>query len=169
MLALSACGGGGRYNYAQSYAPLRAEKGYFRSAEAVPYEDVKRDPNGFKSVNIGWFGVVTAVDVLSDGRARISLSLRAHQERHLCSDQNASSCRLTVATRDLGPFTVDLALSPEEQNGPERIWVGSLLKIYGHASGDYDEHGGPILDVTYYRHWPRGTYVTTAQRGGMRR
>ncbi len=169
MISLAACGGGNRYNFAQTYEPLRAERAHFRAAEAVPYEDVKRDPNGFKTVEVGWFGVVKAIDELPDGRSRVSLSLRAHQERHLCSDRNESSCRLTVATRDLGPFSADLTLSPDEKVGPERIWVGSLLKIYGRASGDYDEDSGPILQATFHRHWPRGTYVTTAQRAGMRR
>lgn len=168
-LCWAACGGSGNYNFARSYEPLRAEKSHYKSAQAVPYEDVKRDPNGFRSEEIGWFGVVQGVRDLGDGRTRLSLALHAHQERHLCRDQSASSCRLTIAERDLGPFTADLTLKPEEKQGPDRVWVGSLLKIYGHASGEYADDGGPVLNVTYYRHWPRGTFVTTADRASMRR
>jgi hypothetical protein len=164
-----ACGGSSNYNFARSYEPLRAEKGHFDSAQAVPLEDVKRDPNGFKDTEIGWFGVVQGVRELGDGRTRLSLALHAHHERHLCRDQAASSCRLTIAERDLGPFTVDLALKPEEKQGKDRVGVGALLKVYGHPSGEYADDGGPILNVTYYRYWPRGTYVSTADRASMRR
>lgn len=165
----AACGGGGLYNYAQEYAPLRSERAHYAAETSVSYEDIKRDPNGFKSAEVGWFGVVKALEELSEGRTRVSLSLRAHQERHLCSDRNESSCRVTVSERDLGTFSTDLVLGMGEKAGKDRVWVGSLLKIYGHPSGDYDAEGGPILNATFHRHWPRGTYVTTAQRGAMRR
>jgi hypothetical protein len=168
-LSWAACGGSGNYNFARSYEPLRAEKSYYNAAQAVPYEDIKRDPNGFQNTEIGWFGVVHGVTELGDGKTRLSLALHAHHERHLCSDQNASSCRLTIAERDLGPFTVDLQLKPEEKQGRDRVWLGSLLKVYGHPTGEYGEDGGPIVAVTYYRHWPRSAYVTTASRASMRR
>ena len=168
VLCWAACGGSGNYNFARSYEPLRGEKSHYGSAQAVPYEDVKRDPNGFKNTEIGWFGVVQGVSELSDGRTRLSLALHAHHERHLCREAAASSCRLTIAERPLGSFSVDLALAPEEKQGRDRVGVGSLLKIYGYPSGEYAEDGGPVLSVTYYRNWPRGTYVTTADRASMR-
>jgi hypothetical protein len=168
-LGLSACGGAGPYNFARSYRPLSAEKAHFKSAQAVPYEDVKRDPNGFQTVQIAWFGVVTSLGELPNGRTRLFLELHAHQERHLCSDDTSSSCRLTISERGLGPFSADVLLRPEEKVGPDRLWVGSLVKVYGHATGNYDDDGGPILDVKFHRHFPRGTYVTTSQRAGMRR
>jgi hypothetical protein len=164
------CGGGASYNYARTYEPLSAEKAHLaRSETPVSLEQVKRDPNGYKGDELGWFGVVTGMGDLSDGKTRLSLSLRAHQERHLCGDERGSSCRVTVSEKDLGPFTVDVALSPEEKLGQDRVWFGSLLRVYGHPTGEYDAEGGPLLDVTYFRHFPRGTYVTTASRGGMRR
>jgi hypothetical protein len=166
---LLACGGSSSYNYARTYEPLRAERSHYQAAQQVPYEDVKRDPNGYKEAEIAWFGVVKSIGDLPDGKSRLLLSLHAHQDRHLCAEQSESSCRVTIAERDLGTFGADLALTPEEKAGPERVWVGSLVKIYGHATGEYDGDGGPILQVTYHRHWPRGTYVTTAQRSGMRR
>jgi hypothetical protein len=99
----------------------------------------------------------------------LTLNLRAHQARHLCTEDSRSSCRVTVSEAQLGVFTVDLVLKPEEVNGKERIWVGSLLKVYGTHSGEYSEETGPVLNVSYHRHWPRGFYVTTAARGSMRR
>jgi hypothetical protein len=168
-LGLAACGGSHNYNHARSYEPLRAERGHHERGQVVPYEDVKRDPNGFKDTEIAWFGVVRGLEELPDGKARLALELRAHQARHQCAERSESSCRLTIAERDLGPFSVDVALAADEKSGRDRVWVGSLLKIYGRPTGDYDDRGGPILAVDYYRHWPRGTYVTTGQRGGMRR
>ena len=168
-LWLAACGGGGPYGYARTYQPLRVEKDHFARAQTAPYEEVKRDPNGYQSADVGWFGVVRALGDLPDGRTRLFLSLRTHQERHLCSDERAASCRVTVSERDLGPFSADVTLSDEERLGPDKVWVGSLLKVYGRPTGDYDDEGGPVLNASYHRHWPRGTYVTTAQRAGMRR
>jgi hypothetical protein len=168
-VGLSACGGGGPYGYARTYQPLKDEKTHYNNAQTATYEEVKRDPNGYQDAEVAWFGVVRSVGELPDGRARVSLSLRAHQERHLCADERASSCRVTVSERDLGPFSAELVLRPEERHGQDRLWVGSLVKVYGHPTGEYDEDGGPVLRATYHRHFPRGTYVTTAQRAGMRR
>ncbi|MFT3923676.1 MAG: hypothetical protein QM778_14185 [Myxococcales bacterium] len=168
-LACAACGGANNYNFARSYEPLRAEKAHYLSAQAVPLEDVKRDPNGFQTTEIGWFGVVRGLRDLGNGKTRVSMELHAHHERHLCSEQSSSSCRLTIAERDLGSFDGDLMLKPEEKKGPDHVAVGSLLKVYGHPTGEYADDGGPVLDVSYFRHWPRGTYVTTADRGTMRR
>ncbi len=37
------------------------------------------------------------------------------------------------------------------------------------VQGEYDDQGGPVLQAQYYRHWPRGEYVTTANVGALRR
>jgi hypothetical protein len=169
-LVSSACGGGGQYNHARTYKPLDAEEDHLEAAEKhVSLEEVKRDPNGFKSHELGWFGVVTDVAETSDGKSRITFSLRAHQERHLCSGANDDTCRLTVSERDLGSFVAELAVKPEDREGMDRLWIGSLVRVYGHVTGEYDEEGAPVIDVAYYRHFPRGTFVTTAARTGMRR
>jgi hypothetical protein len=165
---LAACGGG-EYGFARTYSPLPSEQTHFGQAEEATYQDLLRDPRRFEKTEVGWFGVVTNMGSAKDGRARVTLSLRAHQARHLCSEESSSSCRVTVSEASLGVFTVDLALKPEEINGKERVWVGSLLKVYGTHSGEFSEETGPVLNVSYYRHWPRGFYVTTAARGSMRR
>lgn len=169
-LILAACGGSGLYNFARTYEPLKAERSHMSATETqVAFEDVKRDPNGFKNAEVGWFGVVTSFSDLDDGRQRLGLSLRAHQPRHLCSDNREASCRVTVSEKSLGNFTVDLKLAPEELNGKDRVWIGSLLKVYGTPTGEYDEEGALVLKETYHRHFPRDTYVTTANRDSMRR
>jgi hypothetical protein len=166
--ALAACGGG-QYGFARTYSPLASEQTHFDRAEDATYQDLLRDPHRFEKTEVGWFGSVTNVAPGDGGKARLTLSLRAHQARHLCTDDSRSSCRVTVSEAQLGVFTVDLALKPDEINGAERIWVGSLLKVYGTHSGEFSEETGPVLNVSYYRHWPRGYYVTTAARGSMRR
>jgi len=170
LSGLSGCGGAGPYSFARAYKPLKPERDHFEATEKqVSYEDVQRDPNGFIKTEVGWFGIVTGYADLPDGRQRLTLSLRTHQERHLCSNERSSSCRVTVTDRSMGSFVVDVELSAEEKTGKDRVWIGSLFKVYGTPTGEYDDDGSPILKVTYTRHFPRGTYVTTAQRAAMRR
>lgn len=170
LLGLTACGGSGLYNFSRDYTPLKAEREHYQAtAQQVAYEDVQRDPNGFTKTEVGWFGIVTAYADLSDGRERLTMSLRAHQPRHLCSSERDSSCRVTVSDRSMGNFVIEVQLSDEQKLGKDRVWIGSLLKVYGTPSGEYDDDGSAILNVKYFRHFPRGTYVTTAQRASMRR
>ena len=134
----------------------------------VSYEEVRRDPAQFRSSTIGWFGVATAVTAGEGGRTRVALTHRIHQERHLCNDETAGSCRVTVSDRQSGPFTAVLELAPDDREGELRLWVGSLIKVYGSPNGEFDDQGGPVIMVQHYRHWPRGYYVTTSAAGSMR-
>jgi hypothetical protein len=166
---LAACGGAGPYGYARLYKPLVSERSHFENAEELPYEQVKTSPYDYKTNEITWFGVVESLNELPDGRTELALAVRVHQARHLCKDEYEDSCRVTVSASSTGKFIARLKLKAEEKTGKERVWIGSLLKIYGHPTGDYDDHGDPVIDTTYYRHWPRGTYVTTEQRSAMTR
>ncbi|HEX6239439.1 MAG TPA: hypothetical protein VFZ61_01045 [Polyangiales bacterium] len=161
--------GGGEYGFARTYHPLGAEAEHFEDAQQPTYQDLIREPNKYKDIEIGWFGVVNEVHADKSGKMRITLSLRAHQARHLCSEDSSSSCRVTVSEASLATFTADATLTSAEISGKDRVWVGSLLKVYGKYTGEYSEETGPVIDVVYHRHWPRGTYVTTAARGSMRR
>lgn len=163
--------GGGEYGFARTYKPLPAEAHHFDQAQQPTYQDLIRDPNKYRDIEIGWFGVVTGAAVApgAKGESRVTLSLRAHQTRHLCSEDSSSSCRVTVSEGALGVFTVEVALSSAELQGKDRVWTGSLLKVYGKYTGEYAEETGPVIRATYHRHWPRGTYVTTASRASMRR
>lgn len=169
VLPLSFACRAGPHGFARTYKPLAGEQHHFEDAQQLTYQDVVRSPHAYKNVEVGWFGVVSEMQRQPGGKMRLILSLRAHQARHLCSEESSSSCRVTVSATSLGTFHVDVALKPSELEGKERVWQGSLLKIYGIPTGEYDDDLGPRLDVKYYRHWPRGYYVTTAQRTEMRR
>jgi hypothetical protein len=171
LLAAVVCAcGGNPYGYAPQYAPLSDEEPHYERGLALSYEDVRRDPLGHRDQTLAWFGVVEDVKpVGSSGEARVSMSLRFHQPRHLCTDQFDSSCRVTISDKTGGPFSAIVTLRPEDRSGRDRVYAGSLLKIYGQVTTEYDDRGGPIVRTAYYRHWPRGTYVNTRRAGNMRR
>lgn len=171
VAAVSACGGG-QYGYSRSYEPWGEEASYLSRQVDLPYADVRRFPYRHTSDLIGWFGVVDEIEQLdrTSGEARLRLQLRVHRERHLCADETSGSCRVTVSERTIGAFTALVTLRPEDLvEGTGRLWAGSLVKVYGHVLDGGDEESGPILQVDWYRHWPHGTYVTTAAAGSMRR
>lgn len=159
------------YGFAPQYVPRSDEQGYLKRAVEPSYEEVRRDPASYQQALVAWFGVVDEVQPRKGepGAVRVSLRQHFHQDRHLCTDQFSSSCRVTISEREGGPFTVWLQLRPEDREGRNRVYSGSLLKVYGRAVPEYDERGGPILRGDYYRHWPRGTYVTTRRSVNMRR
>ena len=162
--------GGNPYGYAPEYVPLSDEEPYDERGQALGYEDVRRDPVSYKDKLLAWFGTVQDVQpVPGKDQVRVALELRFHQERHLCSDQFDDSCRVTISEKTGGPFSAILTLRSEDREGRDRLSSGSLLKIYGKALPEYDDRGGPLLAVEYYRHWPLGTYVNTRRAGNMRR
>ena len=169
LISLAACASD-PYGYAPQYVPSSAEQAFFDRAVEPPYEEVRRDPAAYQGQQIAWFGIVTTVSAADPaGDVRVALTHRSHQPRHLCADQFDSSCRVTVSAREGGPFTALLRLRPEDVSGPNRLYTGSLVKIYARVTNEYDERGGPVFRAEYYRHWPRGTYVTTASASNMRR
>lgn len=166
---LCACGGN-PYGYAPEYAPLSEEDDYYDEGLALSYEEVRRDPLGHREQLIGWFGVVQQVEpAAASGEVRVAMDLRFHQPRHLCTSQFDDSCRVTISDKTGGPFSAIVTLRPEDREGRDRLYAGSLLKVYGNVTSDYDDRGGPILKAAYYRHWPRGHYVTTRRAVNMRR
>jgi hypothetical protein len=167
-LALAACGGS-NYGYGREYVPTDDEEPFYERAADLSYEEVRRDPKAFEQRFIGWFGTVSAAKRAADGGVQLALDLRFHQPRHLCSDQFESSCRVTISERDGGPFSTTIKIRPEDQAGSERLNVGSLVKVYGTPTGEFDERGGPLLKAEFYRQWPHGAYVTTSGRATMRR
>jgi hypothetical protein len=60
-------------------------------------------------------------------------------------------------------------LRPEDDVGEKSVGVGSLVRIVGQLGEDVDSNdGAPIVRSTFYRHWPRYYYVTTARSDLMR-
>jgi hypothetical protein len=169
VLSGSGCGASNPYGFGREYTPSGDEERYYESALDVSYEDVRRDPAAYSGRLLGWFGVVEGVARLPSGAIQLSLDLRFHQPRHLCTDQFESSCRVTISERAGGPFSTTVNLHPEDATGSERLNVGSLVKVYGSPNGDFDARGGPVLTAQWYRQWPHGAYVTTVGHTAMRR
>ena len=170
LTSIAGCGGD-RYNFGRDYAAYGDEGQYLERAVDLSYEEVRRFPDRHAEELIGWFGVITEIGDLdrATGEARLTLDYRRHQPRHLCADERTGSCRVTVSQRGIGPFQVLVTLRQEDLvDGTDRLWTGSLLKIYGHVSDAGSDESGPIIQVDHYRHFPHGTFVTTAAAGSMR-
>ncbi len=171
--ALFAAGcGGGRWGYSRTYSAYGDEGSFLERETQLSYEEIKRFPDRHADDLVGWFGTVTDIAELdrTTGAARLTLQLRGHQDRHLCSDETEGSCRVTVTNRTIGPFQALLTVRSEDlTDGPERLWTGSLLKVYGHVLDGGTDETGPVIQVEHYRHWPHGYFVTTAAAGSMRR
>ncbi|MDP3277550.1 MAG: hypothetical protein Q8Q09_20355 [Deltaproteobacteria bacterium] len=165
------CGGGGRYGYSREYVFLPDERAIAeRADETAVYDEVRRLPDRFTDRTLSWWGVVTEVESASNGSARVTMQLRTHQPRHLCADETDASCRVTINERDGGSFTALVQLTPDDQAGENRVQTLSMMHVYGAVvQGEYNREGGPILRTQFYRHWPRGQYVTTGASAGMRR
>lgn len=170
-LVAMGCAGAGRFGYAREYVPLAEERDLAARSEEVIYDDVRRNPDQYRDRPVDFFGVVTEVQsVRGSGLASVALQVRTHQPRHLCADESESSCRVTVNAVNGGPFTALVGLRPEDAAGENRVQVNSLLRVYGSVvQGEYDANGGPVVRANFYRHWPRGEYVTTANAAAMRR
>ncbi len=189
--------GGASYGYSRTYEPLSEEESYLADADVhLTYEEVRRAPRAHANAKLAWFGVVQEMHAvpcvkglsqreLSDCQAgkklmEVFLSYRTHRQRHLCSDANDSSCRVTVSDRDGGKVVARMSIPAEELEGDERIWRGSLLRIYGNPEVPEnmpgpeslevpDEEIPVIVNVEWFRHWPAGRYVTSGDASHMRR
>lgn len=167
--SIAGCGGAGPYGFSRNYEPLGEERAYMDRATELSYEEVRRT-RAEEQQMVSWFGVVLEPPAMQeDGRARVLLSLRAHQDRHLCADSGSDTCRVTVSEREIGRFVALLPMREEDRGGPRRLWTGSLVRVYGTATGEEDAESGPVLGAEWYRHWPPHYYVTTAAAGRMRR
>lgn len=170
VILVAACGGAGPWGHARHYEPVDgAEEDAMERAREVPLEDVRRDPAAHRSSFVGWFGVVTQREVGANGQASLRLSYRTLQPRNLCTEPSDDSCRVTVSDRTTGDFTALVVLRPDDSEGELRVWEGSLVRVYGHPTGELDADANPIIQAEVYRHWPSGYYVTTAARSTMRR
>lgn len=169
-LLAEGCASAGRYGYARTYVALDDEATWAARAEEPVYDEIRRAPEPYRGRVVSFFGVVRSVGRGEGGASRLALQVRTHQERHLCEEDSESSCRVTVSARDGGPFTAVVTLRPEDLDGENRLQTNSLVRVFGTVTpGEYDPEGGPVVQVQYYRHWPRGQYVTTASADAMRR
>lgn len=168
VVLAAGCAGAGPYSYSRSYEPLSEEEPYVGEALPYSYEDIRRDPEGHKGELLAWFGTIDSIEG-SGRQVRVALDQRLHRSRHACSGDSDSTCRVTISPKVGGPFTAVLTVQPQHTSGRDRLAPGSLLKVYGRVTEGFDERGGPILDVVYYRHFPAGTYVLSGATERMRR
>jgi hypothetical protein len=168
-LFLLSCGAG-KYGYDVKYKPIKAEKKWMKKATEINYEEIRRDPMQYADATLGWFGVVEEVLSEQGGTFTLLCQYRTHQKRHLCEDKfDKRTCRVTVSKKSPGTFTTTIKAEDEADiMGKNKIQTKSLVKIYGNATGDYDDEGGPVVETHWFRHWPPGQYVDTSAASFMR-
>jgi hypothetical protein len=168
-VALASCHSAGPYGHSKVYSPASAEERAI--AGNKEYDALSADRAAkLKDRSFWLFGVVTNRGSGPGGAAYLTLSLRTLQPRNLCESNDEDSCRVTVSEREMGRVHALLALASEDDMGQESVGLGSLVRIVGTVTQDLDPNDGtPIVRATFYRHWPRGFFVTTKASSFMKR
>lgn len=170
LVLVIGCSSAGPYGHSRTYTPLDAETEALKNATEYDPVMATRSPEKWKGKNLSLFGVVVRRDSGDAGSAYLRLSVRTLEPRNLCEFEAEDSCRVTVSDREHAVVHAQVKLSAEDDLGRYSVGVGSLVRVVGQLTDDYDtEDGTPVLRTSYYRHWPRGDYVTTAARDNMRR
>lgn len=167
--ALAGCSSPGQYGYSRVYSQLDAEEKAAVGAREYDPVMAKRVPDEWKKSKVMLFGVVKARKDVAGGGTDLTVGMRALAERNLCDDADESSCRVTVSNREHATVHVLARLASGDDIGKFSVQIGSLVRVVGHLSDDAAEDGNPVVRAEYYRHWPRGEYVTTADSEHMRR
>jgi hypothetical protein len=166
---LGGCHSAGLYGHARAYSPLGEEEDAAKSAEAYDPVMAQRAPGEWKGKPVSVFGVVKSRKAGPSGTADLTLSVRTLEPRNLCESQDEDSCRVTVSEREHAIVHAEVKLSGEDDIGKLSVGAGSLVRVIGKISDDVDPaDGSPVIRATYYRHWPRNYFVTTADRDQMR-
>lgn len=169
-LLLLACGSAGQYGHARSYAPLGDEESAAEGAADYDPVMAKRSPEKWKGKSVSAFGIVLGRNAGPAGASEVKLSLRNLETRNLCESSDDDSCRVTVSEHEHAIVHAMLHLRTEDDIGEHSLGPGSLVRIIGALADAPDPSDGePVIQAKYYRHWPRGFYVTTADRKFMRR
>jgi len=168
--SLPSCHSAGPYGHSKVYAPSGAEEGAVAGNKEYDPLLAERSLDKLKGRSVWLFGVVTNRGSGPGGAAYVALSLRTLQQRNLCESADEESCRVTVSEREMGRAHALLALSAEDEMGQDSVGLGSLLRVVGSVTQDLDPNDGtPILRASFYRHWPRGAFVTTKAASTMKR
>jgi len=169
-MALSACHSPGTYGHSKIYAPSGSEEKAVAGNKEYDAREVERAGAKLRDQSVWLFGVVTNRGSGPGGAAYVTLSLRTLQQRNLCESDDEESCRVTVSEREMGRAHALLALAAEDDMGQDSVGLGSLLRVVGKVTQDLDPNDGtPVLRAAFYRHWPRGSYVTTKAASVMKR
>ena len=169
-LSLVGCSSAGPYGYSRDYSPLSAEEDAIEGAREYDPVMVQRDPDAWRKGKVTLFGVVRSRSEGPGGTAYLSLGMRTLAARNLCDDFEEETCRVTVGDREHAVVHVLAKLAANDNIGKESVGPGSLVRVVGKLSDSVDPNdGAPVLEAQYYRHWPRGFYVTSADASHMRR
>jgi hypothetical protein len=165
-----ACHSAGPYGHSRVYSPIDAERGAVAKATEYDAKAFERSPEKWRDRPIWLFGVVTNRGTGPGGAAYVAVSIRSLQLRNLCDQDDEDTCRVTISEREYGKLNLLLKLAPEDDQGELSLGSGSLVRVVGAIGQDSDPvEGTPIMRVSFYRHWPRGYFVTTKAAGVMRR
>ena len=168
IFVATACHSAGPYGFSREYQPLSAEQSASDGAREYDPVMAERDKDDWKKSKVSLFGVVKSRTAAKDGGAYVSLSMRTLSPRNLCQDFDEDSCRVTVSEHEHATLHAVLKLSGEDDIGQYSVGKGSLLRVIGKLTDDVDpDDGSPVLRVSYYRHWPRHDFVTTADAPQM--
>jgi hypothetical protein len=130
----------------------------------------EREPDEWRKSKVWLFGVVRSRSEGPGGAAYLSLGMRTLAARNLCDDFEEETCRVTVSQKEHAVVHALAKLAANDNIGKESVGPGSLVRVVGRLSDSVDPNDGmPVLEVQYYRHWPRGYYVTTADASHMRK
>jgi hypothetical protein len=164
------CSGAGPYGYSRTYTPLGSEEGALENSREFDPVMAQRAPDDWKKARVNLFGVVKSRKDAPGGGAYLTLGMRTLSTRNLCDEADESTCRVTVSAREHASVHVVVRLRSGDDLGKLSVQPGSLLRFVGRLGDDVDPaDGGPVLRAEFYRHWPRGEYVTMADSEHMRR
>jgi len=170
LLLTVACSGAGPYGYSPTYTPLDEEETASEGAKEFDPVQAKRFPEEWRDKPVSMFGIVTNRGEGSGGGTRLTLSVRTLATRNLCDEGGDDTCRVTVSDREHAVVHTVVALRSGDDIGETSIQVGSLVRVIGKFTDVVDnDDGNPIINGSYYRHWPVHTYVTSAAASYMRR
>ena len=169
-LLLLDCHSAGQYGFSRAYQPLSAEQAAAEGTREYDPVMAARDKDDWKKGSVSLFGVVKARSQSKDGAAYLTLSLRTLSERNLCDDFDEDTCRVTVSDHEHAVIHASLKLASGDDIGEHSVGKGSLLRVIGKLSDEVDTtDGAPVVRASYYRHWPRHFFVTTADADHMQR
>jgi hypothetical protein len=168
-LALGGCHSAGAYGYSRTYAALSDEEDAAKGAKEYDPVMIEREPATWRGQRISIFGVVKRRSQAPGGMADLTLSVRTLAGRNLCDQMDEDTCRVTVSDHEFAIIHAVTKLRPGDDLGKESLAAGSLVRVIGKLTDDVDKtDGAQVLNVNYYRHWPRNFFVTMADRDHMR-
>jgi hypothetical protein len=169
-LLVLGCHSAGPYGFSRSYQPLSAEESALGGAREYDPVMAERDKGEWQKGATSLFGVVKSRASSKDGSAYLTLSMRTLSDRNLCTDFDEETCRVTVSEHEHATVHATLKLASEDDMGQYSVGKGSLVRVVGKLTDEVDpDDGAPVLRASYYRHWPRHYFVTTADAAQMTR